>query len=322
MLTSGSTCERYSQKFDAPCLMCASGQMFENVNTIQMAIETQKAVALHYGNVHILSRHEREHSPTAGLRTFHNWIKAALLQLYAKRGTTALDICCGKGGDLHKWKATGVAGVYMVDIAEGAINEAKHRNSQMRGPACWFHVADCFREDLDAVFPPMLVGIVSCQFSLHYAFDCAVSLRGFLSNVIARMKPGAVFVATFIDGDVVKKHHSTGVRNSVFSLEVEPRVARSGGFGRLCKFTLDGSVDAVPEYLVSRKDLCDVAGEFDLHCIQWVSFAQLDSELVNMPEMAQVRHRMHVDESPMSPDERVVSSLYVAAAFCYMPMVD
>lgn len=284
-----------------------------------MATDTQKKVTLHYGNVHILSRHDREHSPTAGLRVFHNWIKAALLQLYGRRGITALDICCGKGGDLHKWKAIGVAGVYMVDIAKGAIKEAEHRNNQMRGPACWFHVADCFREDLGAVFPPMLVDLVSCQFSLHYAFDCAVSLRGFLTNVTARMRPESVFVATFIDGDVVKRHHSTGVSNSVFSLEVEPRVARSGGFGRLCKFTLDGSIDAVPEYLVSRKELCQVAAEFDLHCIQWVSFAQLDSELQAMPEMAQLRRRMQVHDHPMSLDERVVSGLYVAAAFCYMP---
>jgi len=284
-----------------------------------MANETQKKVALHYGKVHVISRHDREHSPTAGLRTFHNWIKAALIQLYGKRGITALDICCGKGGDLHKWKATGVAGVYMVDIAEGAVKEAEHRNTQMHGPACWFHVADCFRDPLDNVFPPMMVDLVSCQFSLHYAFDCAASLRGFLSNVTARMRPGSVFVATFIDGDVVKKHHSTGVANSVFSLEVEPRVARSGGFGRLCKFTLDGSVDSVPEYLVSRKELCAVAAEFDLHCIQWVPFAQLDSELLNMADMAQLRQRMKVDEHPMSLDERVVSGLYVAAAFAFKP---
>lgn len=277
---------------------------------------TQRAVTLHYGNVRVLSRHEREASPTAGLRTFHNWVKAALLQLYAVPGGTALDICCGKGGDLHKWKATGVAGVYMVDIAAGAVAEARRRNDQMRGPGCWFHVADCFRDDLDAVLPPMPVQVVSCQFSLHYAFDSAATLRGLLANATARMAPGAVFVATFIDGDGVRSRASGGVANSVFRLDVEPRVARSGGFGRRCTFTLDGSVDAVPEYLVSRADLCAVAAEFGLHCIQWLSFAQLDAEMRAMPDMAALRARMRVDDMPMSDDERVVSGLYVAAVFC------
>lgn len=283
---------------------------------------TQARVAQHYGQVRVLSRHDRDASPTAGLRTFHNWIKAALLQRYAVPGGAALDLCCGKGGDLLKWKAAGVAEVYMVDIARGAVEAARARAAQIRGPATWFHVADCFRDDLAAVLPPTPVEVVSCQFSLHYACDSAATLRGLLRNATARLRVGGVLVATFLDGDAVRARFPTGTSNSVFRLDVDARTARSGGFGRQCTFSLEGSVDAVPEYLVARADLCTVAAELGLHCIQWVPFAALDREMAAQADMAELRRAMRVDAHPMSDNERTVSDLYVAAVFCLLPHPD
>jgi mRNA (guanine-N7-)-methyltransferase len=39
----------------------------------------------------------------SNMRNFHNYIKRELIIKYAKNEEKLIDLCCGKGGDMHKW---------------------------------------------------------------------------------------------------------------------------------------------------------------------------------------------------------------------------
>ena len=52
---------------------------------------------------------------TIGLRSFHNFIKAKLIQSVSNKGNTLLDLACGKGGDFPKWTEARLSFVLGID---------------------------------------------------------------------------------------------------------------------------------------------------------------------------------------------------------------
>lgn len=47
--------------------------------------------------------------------------------------------------------------------------------------------------------------MVSCQFAIHYFFETQQKLEGFMANVRDNLRPGGIFISTFMDGSSVEK---------------------------------------------------------------------------------------------------------------------
>jgi mRNA (guanine-N7-)-methyltransferase len=117
----------------------------------------------------------REFSPIIGLKKFNNWIKSVLIGKFAFRpkhgeaGANVLDLGCGKGGDLNKWRQAKI-GLYVglgmsahpylcssltedLDIAATSIDQARERYSKLYRPGFegFFFAYDCFAVRLPAL---------------------------------------------------------------------------------------------------------------------------------------------------------------------------
>lgn len=105
---------------------------------------------------------------------------------------TVMDMCCGKGGDLKKFHVQHVAAYYGVDIAGRAIDLARQRVKRtLNGnPRYMLYTADCFGDRLLDILPigPSSMDLISCQFSLHYAFESEARARQMLQNVASLLK--------------------------------------------------------------------------------------------------------------------------------------
>uniref|UniRef100_A0A915EQY8 mRNA cap guanine-N(7) methyltransferase n=1 Tax=Ditylenchus dipsaci TaxID=166011 RepID=A0A915EQY8_9BILA len=184
-------------------------------------VSTPGSVASHYNAVPNSGLQERTNSRIYHLRNFNNWMKSMLISDFIERlrhegcpSATVLDLCCGKGGDLLKWKIGNIKSVVMTDVADVALNHCRNRYEELRDrfarerrqpfDAHFIH-ADATQDILRDSYPDrnMQFDIVSCQFALHYSFASEQSARRLLSNAADALRPGGYFIGTLPDGSSI-----------------------------------------------------------------------------------------------------------------------
>ena len=211
----------------------------------------EEVVRSHYNDKKELGKQWRQSSKIKGLRSFNNWVKSTLIQKFSPRDDfdprrpsydpndhlVVLDMGCGKGGDLLKWKsAPQEVGFYLgVDSADVSIAHARARYDSMlvdqrrvrRGRQVFvaeFHAMDCWTKLLNNIPIVQRIGydadvgpgsrgnprfsragfdVVSMMFCMHYAFETEAKCRTMLKNVAGSLRPGGRFIGTIPSSDVI-----------------------------------------------------------------------------------------------------------------------
>lgn len=127
----------------------------------------------------------------SALQRFHNEAKRQLLKEFAWQAGRLLDLACGRGGDLHKWRALQIAHVTGVDVSENSLAEARARAAKAGGRT---DVA-FERADLAAGYAPggEPYDAVSCFFALHYFFGSEAAAHAVVSAAARALRVGGVF---------------------------------------------------------------------------------------------------------------------------------
>jgi mRNA (guanine-N7-)-methyltransferase len=145
----------------------------------------------HYDSTLFHSQRDRAQGVLYKLKKYHNAVKRELITTYAQNADSLLDVCCGRGGDLQKWKAARVKYVRGLDLSPVEIKEAQRRYATLHSPylTCEFQIADLAQPYMcDRVYD-----VVTCMFGLHYFFESERVLDTFLDTVTRSLKPGGVF---------------------------------------------------------------------------------------------------------------------------------
>lgn len=228
----------------------------------------------------------------AYIRTYNNWIKSTLIDHFTHDlNACVLDLACGKGGDLWKYKKAGVRTYVGVDIADKSIKAAQDRQQQLQDKHCEhkFIVGDCF----SAAFPNALhenVGsimfdLVSCQFALHYAFSSEQRVCDTVYNISHRLKSGGHFIATVPDARAIKKLWDVDTADGAYysskicSIYFDDYTRHKDNvYGVSYKFKLLDCVNGATEFLVDVPTLTKVAKRYGLELICHKNFYDYYSE--------------------------------------------
>lgn len=260
-------------------------------------------VAAHYNALEEKGVEARKNSRIFHLRNFNNWIKSMLIKEYTQKlqnskqthsGLKVLDMCCGKGGDLLKWRKANVSHLICADIAGTSVeqcksryeeNKMKSRDNRNKIFSCEFITADCTRERLRSKYSDvtMKLDLVSCQFSFHYSFESLPQVETMLQNAAECLRAGGYFIGSIPDSaDIIRRLRDSDSKiyqNSLFRIELcvdEPYPL----FGAKYNFYLEGVVDC-PEFLVHFPTLIKLAARAGLKFVHRERFSDFYERMKN-----------------------------------------
>lgn len=241
------------------------------------------------------------------LRKFHNDAKRALLELFAKRAGKLLDLACGRGGDLHKWRALEVKKVLGLDISGASIDEARARCAAIRADLRFsFERADLAEPWLGA--DPY--DVVSCMFALHYFFDTERAAQAIVKTAADNLREGGYFIGIVPDARQVLERIKYGpFDNGVMRVEALWQ-GKPQCFGSAYTCSILDTVtqrSCVPEFLVYDNVLCALAAQ---HGLVPVPIHHPKFDPPDTP--GGVFHRL---SPPYAGAEAECSTMYVAFAF-------
>ncbi|XP_065175207.1 uncharacterized protein LOC135805136 [Sycon ciliatum] len=251
----------------------------------------------------------RYSSPIFHMRNINNWIKSILIKKSvslvpgSSKGMHVLDLCCGKGGDLLKWKEGRVGHLVGADIADHSIQQCRQRAGEHKLPfKTEFHTVDCTRDNLQHLFQGgegFGFNITSCQFSLHYGFESEQQALQILANACQNLKPGGVFIGTIPDANHIvhrlRQGNGKSFGNSVYKVSFDDQMLSMEQFplfGAKYHFHLEGVVD-VPEYLIYFPLLCQILAERHNMKLVWKKhFHEFFNEEKEVPENLRLLNKM------------------------------
>ncbi|XP_010146810.1 PREDICTED: mRNA cap guanine-N7 methyltransferase [Eurypyga helias] len=285
-----------------------------------------QAVAAHYNELQEVGLEKRSQSRIFYLRNFNNWTKSVLIGEFIdrvrrkKNDITVLDLGCGKGGDLLKWKKGRIKKLVCTDIADISVQQCKQRYEDMKARCRYnerifdaeFIQADSTKDLLSSKYndPDMRFDICSCQFVYHYSFETYEQADMMLKNACGNLSPGGYFIGTTPNSfELVKRLEASETNsfgNEVYTVKFEKK-GEYPLFGCKYDFHLEEVVD-VPEFLVYFPLLEEMAKKHGMKLVYKMTFREFYEEKIKNEEHKMLLRRMQALE-PYSAfgDARLVS---------------
>jgi len=259
------------------------------------------------------------------LRKFNNWIKTLVFEEYCPKGSRVLDICGGKGGDLSKWFHAEISDFVLADIAEKSVKHAIERYNDLakkhnkwrepKGFSPVFICANCHKRGIERQLEELGLNFdfVSCQFALHYSFECEATAKQFIKNISCKLEPGGYFVATFPSAnrivDRLNKNKVLKFGNEFYSVEFQSAIYPR--FGASYTFLLKDAVDNVTEYLVHHDTLVDIARSFGLELKRKINFIDYYTENAKNPALQELEGKVRSGMTgPLDPKFWEIAAIY------------
>ena len=233
------------------------------------------------------------------MRRYHNKIKENLYAKYCKNNNNLLELCSGRGGDLHKWIHNSIQNVTGYDINAKSVSECYRRLSEIdkngkHSENYKFHVLDLNSETADSVVlrdaSNATFESVVCQFGFHYFCKSEDSLKKIVEIIESNLKQDGHFVLTFMDNQ--KLNDFFGDKNMLYSTNEKNEIVyfmkremTSSSYGNKLKVYLNGNnvlSEMSDEFVIDYNVLCELLNTYGFELVETKLFSDIDSDQFKM----------------------------------------
>lgn len=123
------------------------------------------------------------------MRKLHNALKRQLIESMCEQDSVVLDVGCGRGGDVQKWRSRNLT---CVDPDEESLQEARRRFPNQK-----FILGDISAAPLGPY------SIVCYNFSFQYTCASEELFRNTIREIVARTKPGSKLIGVIPDSHFI-----------------------------------------------------------------------------------------------------------------------
>lgn len=221
------------------------------------------------------------------MRQYHNKIKQYLYNTYCNNIDSLVELCSGKGGDLHKWYHNKIKRVDGYDNHQPSINEAYKRLKQLNDQYSTklnynFYLMDLRNQDLE-LHQNFDYDVVSCQFGLHYFYESDKMIRNILKTISSVLKDNGVFIGTILDDTLVNNL----VEDGKYEQKLDNEISFSIQMKKITEFSEQVNIylagdnyltNASHEYLIRFEKLVSLCQEYDLELMDSTTFGNLNNK--------------------------------------------
>lgn len=193
---------------------------------------------------------------------YHNRIKQLLISKLVKQDAYVLEVGLGRFGDMAKYEAAKVGGIYGVEPNTENIKEAKSRIKNNKYMKDRVQIIKAGGEDSDLIVeevgseadPKDRVDVVSLMLSLSFFYKSEKLLDGLVETIARTLSPNGKIIFMTIDGDAVNE-----LAHSTIRTELAPK--KKVMFGDDNYIVLPDQKSREVEIKLSGTILADVEGE-------------------------------------------------------------
>lgn len=192
-------------------------------------------------------------------RAFNNFLKQSIMEEFVADlrsdymndfKYSVLDVGCGTGGDLGKWKRMEATAYLGFDGSEASI-----KNLLLRNMAGFQMHVSAFCGDFTTVeawdrVPSKKFDIVSCQFAAHYAFAEKASARAFMMGISSVLSERGRVIIITVDAETWRKSS----KRSWGPAQITEDTKDISEYGDRYMFQIESRVRA-PEWWVHKRAL-------------------------------------------------------------------
>lgn len=277
----------------------------DNIIKSRKILASEKEKKMNYHCLNKESLEQRKQSAIIGLRNANNAAVSSLFH-HTRKGGVGLDLGCGQGGALKKFRYIAqMDGYHAVDLAAESVAECQRRAKSVypRDSSVMIKQGDLRLEQTWTRFPLGFYDFVYSGFNLHYFSDTDENLSNFIERVSLRLKPGGQWLITTIDWPTLSSYiqnHKENHKGKTWENAI-CRIEMLGLSTRSYTFTLADRVQKEVEHAVPASTLIRFAARHHLTLTRHV-------------KLNEIRRTDQIGGS-MTSDEEDVFALYVAFVF-------